>query len=133
VEVIVWPTEAKSLAQVEQWSRGVREQKPDLVVLAVPPTAAARTTEEYIRTLSWVLNWSLSFGVAEWDCVALLPSVFEATAPPRGPREALAESLLTDLTRHVVEGQDIGWLERRPEDARPANELLVEWLQAQGR
>ena len=131
VEVISWPTAGKSLAELEAWSRTVREQKPDLVVLAVPSAATGHTAEEHIRSLSWVLNWSLSFGLAEWDCVALLPSVFETAPPPNVPREALAESLLTDLTRHVVAGQDIGWLERRPGDTRPPEALLGEWLKAQ--
>ena len=123
LEMMPWPVEGRTLAQIEKWSKAVRGMEPDLVVIAVPPDATAADEEAFIRSYSWVLNWSLSFGRREWDVVALMPSVFGA---PTG--QQLGDVLVTDLTRDVVRGQDIPWLERAPGDARPALELLDEWL-----
>ncbi len=131
IEMTLWPTEGASLAEIELWSKSVRGLTPDLVVIAVPREAAAPTEEAFIRSYSWVLNWSLGFGLRTWDCVALMPSVLEPATPTASAREQLAEALTTDLTRRVLAGQDIPWLDRQDGDARPAAELLAEWFAAQ--
>ncbi|TXT33703.1 MAG: G-D-S-L family lipolytic protein [Planctomycetota bacterium] len=64
VEVTAWPTEGKSLAQLEQAAQQtVRAMKPNLVVIAVPRTATADSDEQFVKSYSWVMNWSLSFGL----------------------------------------------------------------------
>jgi len=123
IETVVWPIEGQTLAEIEAWAKSVRGQKPDLVAIAVPADATAASEEAFIRSYSWVLNWSLSFGVREWDCVALMPSVFGAPAA-----QQLGDALVADLTRDVIKGQDIPWLERAAGDVRPAQELVSEWL-----
>jgi len=130
VQVTPWPVEGKSLVEIEReaQARGwptlnsvPPEQRPDLVVIAVPAGARADGDEQFYRSYSWILNWSLSFGRAEWDCVAILPSVAK---PELDHGERAAE----DFAREVVEAQDIGWLARADGDATPAADLLANWL-----
>jgi lysophospholipase L1-like esterase len=130
VEVTTWPVEGKSLAEIEReaQARGwpsldsaPPEKRPDLVVIAVRAGARADSDEQFYRSYSWVLNWSLSFGRAEWDCVAILPSVAK---PDLDHGERAAEG----FAREVVEAQDIGWLARADGDVTPAGELLARWL-----
>ena len=125
-KITTWPTEGQSLAQIEAWSKTVRDLRPDLVVVAVPATAAAASEEQFLRSYSWVLNWSLSFGYQEWDCIAILPSVAD---PMLSPTERAAETTALE----VIEGQDIGWLQRAPNDETPAGELLAKWFLSQAR
>lgn len=128
-EVIVtsWQTAGLPLAKLEAAAKTVRGQEPDLVVIAVPAAADAPTLEAFIASYTWVLNWSLSFGVAEWDGVALMPAVLD----PSAQAGDFATGVREGLTREVLAGQDIGWLDRQPGDTRPAAELLAEWLAAQ--
>jgi lysophospholipase L1-like esterase len=124
VKVTPWPVSGKSLAEIEQHAKEVRKMTIDLVVIAVPPDADADTVESYIRSYSWVLNWSLSFGYQEWDCIALPPSV---TTP----------KLSTDveerdrIARKLIGAQDLGTVTRQDGDDRPAEALLLEWLREQ--
>ena len=140
VQVTKWPTEGKSLEQIEHDSRYVvgRERlaahsecdPPHLVVLAIPAEAqalgeasgVALTEEQFIRSYSLILNWSQSFAVAEWDCIAVLPSVANAGLSGVGPA---GES----LAREIIRGQDIGMVERITGDTSSATALLTEWLQ----
>lgn len=130
--VTKWPAEGQSLAQIEAQAKDrgwwflrekPAEERPTLVVIAVPPTALAETDEAFYRSYSWILNWSLSFGAPEWDCIVLLPSL---TAPDLDAGERAAEA----FARYVVEAQDIPWLARAEGDGRPAAELLADWLRA---
>ena len=103
---------------------------PHLVVLAIPAEAqalgeasgVALTEEQFIRSYSLILNWSQSFAVAEWDCIAVLPSVANAGLSGVGPA---GES----LAREIIRGQDIGMVERITGDTSSATALLTEWLQ----
>lgn len=115
VDVTPWPTDGKSLAELEQAAQQlVRAAKPDLVILAVPANAAAATDEEFARSYSWIMNWSLSFGHQEWDCVVVHPSV---VAPdinvPRG-----------DLVRQLVRAQDLTLIDRPAGERSPAEVLF---------
>jgi len=123
VNVVCWPTKGKSLGELEAFAKGVREQKSDLVVIAVPADVGMDDTERFVRSYFWVMNWSLSFGRAERDVVAVLPSVTRpANRPGQGGTEALA--------RRIVLAQDIGFVERSPGDNRPADQILLGWLRA---
>ena len=78
VEIVPWPTEGKSLLELEADAKSrVRALVPDLVVVAVPGGAEAAGDEEFIRSFAWILNWSLSFGTQEWDCIVVHPDVFD--------------------------------------------------------
>jgi hypothetical protein len=98
--------------------------KPDLVVFAVPPSATAPDFASYYRGYTWVLNWSLSFGLAEWDAFAVLPEVAQ-------PQLTAAEQERAAWALEVVMGQDIPYLARPEGSQVQAAELLRDWLQGQ--
>lgn len=122
VEVTAWPTEDKSLAELEQAANNtVRAMKPDLVVIAVPRTAAADSDEQFVKSYSWVMNWSLSFGHAEWDCFVVHPSV--AAPGPAVPRD--------HLVRQLVQAQHLSLVDRAADDNASAEDVLARWLARQ--
>ncbi len=122
VEITAWPTEAKTLAQLEQAAQQtVRALKPNLVVIAVPRTASADSDEQFVKSYSWVMNWSLSFGHQEWDCVVVHPSV--ASPGPIAPRD--------DLVRQLVRAQHLSLVDRAADNAASAEDVLTKWLDQQ--
>jgi lysophospholipase L1-like esterase len=132
LRVTVWDAEQRSLAAIEEkakeigWWRfrnGNEAEAPDLVVVAVPTGAMAPSEEQFYRSYTWILNWSLSFGKRGWDCIAVLPSV---TTPELTPAQTIAEKRALE----VIQGQDIPWLRRATSDARPTDELLASWLES---
>ena len=124
VEVTTWPTEGKSLVELEQTAKGlVRPMKPDLVVLAIPANATAASEEEFLRAYSWIMNWSLSFGLQEWDCVVVHPSVLNPEADPQ--RSA--------LIRRLVRAQHLELIDRVENDASSAEDLIRKWIDARGK
>jgi acyl-CoA thioesterase I len=132
LQVTAWDAEQKSLAAIEErakeigWWRfrnGSEAEAPDLVVVAVPAGAMAPSEEQFYRSYTWILNWSLAFGKPGWDCVAVLPSV---ATPELAPAQRIAENRALE----VIQGQDIPWLRRGPGDATPAAELLTRWLES---
>ena len=133
VEVTAWDVSGKSLAEIEAsakergWFRFYSKQggeKPDLVIVALPATALAPGDEQFYRSYTWILNYALSFGPSEWDLFAALPSVAE-------PELDAAGRTAENLALAVIQGQDVGWLARKPNDNTPAAELLVAWLRSQ--
>ena len=116
VEVTTWPTEGKTLAELEQEAKTlVRPMKPDLVLLAIPGNATAASDEEFLRSYSWIMNWSLSFGLQEWDCVAIHPSVVQPeTTAPR-----------SDFIRQLVRAQDLTLIERLSGDQSSPEMLFI--------
>jgi lysophospholipase L1-like esterase len=132
LRVTAWDAEHKSLAAVEEmakdigWWRfrnGTAAEAPDLVVVAVPTGAVAPSEEQFYRSYTWILNWSLSSGKLGWDCIAVLPSV---ATPELTPAQRIAENRALE----VIQGQDIPWLRRGSGDARPVAELLASWLES---
>lgn len=123
VNVTVWATAGKSLPQLETDAKTVRERRPDLVVIVVPQSATASNIEDYLHAYTWVLNWSLSFGHQEWDCVVLTPSVFGEPAPTTA-----SEALRQAVGEQVLAGQGLAWLRRGADDKREALPLVTEWL-----
>jgi len=124
VKVTTWPTAGQSLREIEQAARKVRGMNMDLVVVAVPASAGVATTEEFHRSFSWVLNWSLSFGYQQWDCIAIPPSTEQ-------PRLATKEAGRDRLMRRLIAAQDLSSVNRAAGDAAPAEELLIRWLRGQ--
>ena len=103
VEVVVWPTAGKSLADIERSSKdSVRAMKPDLVIIAVSAGLTAATDEEFFRAYSWIMNWSLSFGHQEWDCLVVHPSV--VTPDSQDPKQ--------ELIRQLVKAQELTLIDR---------------------
>ncbi len=119
VELTPWPTEGKSLAELEQAAKQiVRAMKPDLVIIAVPAAATAVTDEEFFRLYSWIMNWSLSFGHQEWDCLVVHPSV----VTPDGP------NLRAVLIRQLVKAQELMLIDRPTGEAAAAEAIFAKAL-----
>ncbi|WP_010586897.1 SGNH/GDSL hydrolase family protein [Schlesneria paludicola] len=119
VEVTTWTTEGKTLATLEQEAKtNVRAQKPDLVILAVPRSARAETNEQFVHSFSWIMNWSLSFGHQEWDCVIVHPLV--ASAETTGTQD--------DLIRRLVKAQHLELIDRTTDEKTTTAELFSSWL-----
>lgn len=124
LEISPWPTAHKTLAELEQDAQGrVRAMRPDLVLLSVPRTARSDSQEAFIRHYAWIMNWSLSFGAQEWDCVVVHPSVVD----PDHPDEEHDQ-----LIRRLVRAQDLTLIDLPAKDPRSAAELLADWFGNQG-
>ena len=118
-EVISWQVAGKTLPEIETDAQArVRPLKPDLVVIAVPRSAAADAPEQFIRSYAWIMNWSLSFGTAEWDCVVVHPSVNEPDKTGEND----------DLMRQLVRAQDLTLIDRGQDDRRETTAILVDRL-----
>ncbi|MFO1006166.1 MAG: GDSL-type esterase/lipase family protein [Planctomycetaceae bacterium] len=120
VEVTPWPVEGKTLPELETIAnQTVRAMRPNLVVLAVPRSASAESDEQFVKSYSWVMNWSLSFGQTEWDCIVLHPAV--ASPTESAPRD--------DLMRKLVKAQDLHLIDRVAGDESSAADLLSRWIE----
>ncbi len=131
VEVSAWDVAGQKIAAIEQMAKAeVRTRKPDLVIVAVPADSSEgelRTNEQmqtFHRSYSWVLNWSLSFGHQEWDCIAMAPSL---------ELSELREDQLpiNRLIQRLIRAQHLDGPVRKAGDRRPAKQLLQEWLRQQ--
>ena len=133
LEIVKWETAGQTVAQIEAQAKaqgwmGMRDHpelpKPDLVVFAVPPAATAPDFAPFYRSYTWVLNWSLSFGVAQWDAFVVLPEVAQ-TQLTAEEQERAAWAL------EVATGQDLPYLVRPQGSQADAATLLTEWLRGQ--
>ena len=67
------------------------------------------------------MNWSLSFGVQQWDVVVTLPSAAKpALSKEKSRHEALALRL--------IKAQDLSMITRPTGDTSPLLEVLSTWL-----
>ena len=121
LQVTVWPVKDRSLDAMVEWAKGIRAQKPNLVVLSVPADAAAKDEETFIRTYNWILSWSAAYDSAQWDVLPILPTVTAQPTPGQLQRVALAQK--------VIPGVDVEYVDRKAGDARSARELLRDWIQ----
>ena len=126
ITMTTWPVRDLPLNDIAEWAKRIRDMPPDLVAVAVPADAAAADDVQYIRSYDWVLNWSLAFATQTWDTFVIMPTV---TAPHLGP-EARHR---TELTRRVVIGKDIGYIERPPRSQASAEFLVRRWFKARQR
>jgi lysophospholipase L1-like esterase/pimeloyl-ACP methyl ester carboxylesterase len=120
LELHVWPMHEQSLVQAEEHARqAARAMKPNLVVLTFPEPKS-ESEEQQIHSISWIMNWSLSFGVQEWDCVAVEPAVL------RGQKNPSFDDLVSRLVhaQHlpVIDGHAVG---------DDLNQKVTGWFQRQ--
>jgi len=126
LELFEWPVAGQSLAQIEQYAQEtVRRQKPDLVIVAVPIEAYTvdgrpLDHEPFVRSYSWIMNWALSFGTREWDCLIVHPAVACNVAAAPHPHD--------DLVRRLVRAQDLSLIDRGPNDASSTETLFRQWM-----
>ena len=122
VEVTTWPVAGKSLAQLEQDAKDlVRAMKPDLVVLSIPANAVAENDEQRVHAISWLMNWSLSFGHQEWDCLVVHPNVVDPGT----------DSSQASVIRKLVHAQHLELIDRQAGDVSDAETIVRAWFQAQ--
>lgn len=116
LEIVTWKVADQTLPQIERDAQArVRALRPDLVIIAVPRSASAPSKEAFVHSYSWVMNWSLSFGRKEWECVVVHPSV--ADAEHNDPE-------FDELVRKLVRAQDLELVDRKAGDKQSAAELL---------
>jgi hypothetical protein len=125
VTPVAWPVGGQSLAQIEAWAKGIRQQAGRvLVVGSFSPEAVlcGPNEEAFVRQAAWVACYALAFGRREWDVVFVAPA---ATAAVALTPEQSAGAV---LVREMVEAHDLVWLE--PAGADPAARLgaLRDWL-----
>jgi lysophospholipase L1-like esterase len=124
VTVTPWPTDGQSMVQIEESAKKVRTMAMDLVLIAVPASAAAGGPEDFHKHYAWIMNWSLSFGPQQWDVVVLPPS----TARPELTAD---EQQHEDLARRLIQAQDLNMISRPKGDTTPLPDLLTKWISAQ--
>jgi len=120
LDIVKWEVSDRTLPQLDQDAKErVRALHPDLVVIAVPRTAKSTSREELIRSYSWVMNWSLSFGLKEWECVVVHPAVADPDHP---------DAEYDTLVRQLVKAQDLHLIDRKEGDKRTTAEILAAGL-----
>jgi hypothetical protein len=124
VTVTSWATEGQSMAQIEEAAKKVRAMAVDLVLIAVPASAAFNGPEDFHQHYAWIMNWSLSFGPQQWDVLALPPSTAK-------PELTANEQQHEALARRLIMAQDLNMIARSPGDTTPLPDLLAKWMTAQ--
>lgn len=120
ITVEAWTTENLSQAEIEHSAKvRVRSLKPDLVLIAVPRSAASANDDTFVSSYAWIMNWSLNFAPPTWDVVVVHPSVTDLTPAP-ADRD--------DLIRRLVNAQDLSLIDRPVNSNATAQEILLEWL-----
>lgn len=116
LEITTWKTADQTIVQLEQEAQArVRSLGPDLVVIAVPRSAKGANLEQFIHGYSWIMNWSLSFGHKEWECLVIHPDVADPEHPDKD---------FDALVRKLVRAQDLQLIDRQTGDKRPAAEIV---------
>lgn len=124
ITVTRWETDGKTLPALEQEAQQrVRKLKPTLVVIAVPGAAEAASQEEFLHSYTWIMNWSLSFGRREWDCVVLDPDVVGSSDGGE----------FAEFIPRLARAQDVYLLKRDVGSNEPAEKLFGDWLEQQGK
>lgn len=126
LEIAAWPTKDKSLAELHEAAKEVRGRnpKPDLVVVAIPLEVTpplSQPPEAGIENHSWTLNFALSFGVQDWDVLAVTPSVLK-------PELTAAEQDRDAFSRRMIFAQDLPLITRPAGSTDDAKTILTKWL-----
>ncbi|MEO8494657.1 MAG: GDSL-type esterase/lipase family protein [Planctomycetota bacterium] len=125
IELTKWPVARQTLAEISEWAKQIRGLQPDLVVPAIPADVSSPDNESFIRDYEWVLNWSFQFAGRPWDVVPVVPSVANNL-----PAES---QTFVDLARQIAIGKDVRFIDRSPDDARSAREIVHAWIAEQHR
>ncbi len=127
VEVRPWPTADQTLAQIEAAAKLIRSSPPDLVLVAIPAAllpSIESPPDDAIHAYTWILNWSLSFDVQQWDVVGIAPSVLNA---PQSPLDSQRDQ----FARRQILAQDLGLIARPDHNTDPPQQILEHWLRDQ--
>jgi hypothetical protein len=86
--------------------------------------ASTKSDLEFARSYGWVLNRSLSFGLGEWDVLALPRSLAQPVQTDQQSHQEL-------LVRRLILGRNLSPIVRRPKDDSSAEVLLSKWIKGQ--
>ncbi|MCB9875438.1 MAG: DUF2920 family protein [Planctomycetaceae bacterium] len=125
IEVVDWPVENQSLAEISNWAKQIRGMKPDLVVPSVPANVVFNEKGALVRDYEWVLNWSFQFAGRPWDVVPVLPSVAGKVSDE--------SQAVVDIMRQIATGKDVPFVDRAADDSRLHQELVEAWIAEQYR
>lgn len=117
-----WDVAGKSMAEIEESAKAIRDNPPDWVFIAVPLEAAAEDFDAFKRHFTWTMNYALSFGLQEWDVVAVPPSFIAPVEGASKERDGWSRSLIRAQDFELIDGGG------SPEAAEAA---LREWLRTQ--
>jgi lysophospholipase L1-like esterase len=126
VDVMRWETQGKTLSELHDSAKGIRQlaPKPDLVIVAIPLEVTPPLSEPEdpeIRDHSWILNFSLSFGVQEWDVIGVAPSVLHADLSEDGrSRDA--------FSRKMIVAQDLNLIVRPADSEESPQRIFERWF-----
>lgn len=126
VEVTAWETKDQTLAQLHESAKKVRElsPKPNLVVVAIPIGATPKLSNPAAADIehhNWVLNFALSFGIQEWDVIAISPSVLNAKLSDDDQDR-------DRFSRRMIFAQDLPLIARPEGSIDEAQAILAKWL-----
>ena len=126
IEVTPWVTADQTLQQLEQSASKIRATQPpyDLVIVAIPlavTPSRSSPPEAAVRSYSWILNWSLSFGLQQWDVIGITPSVLKATL-------SAEERHQDDFARQMISAQDLNIIARDATETATSQQIVEGWL-----
>ena len=122
IKATPWPIEGKTAAELMVTT--AREANADLVVVAVPLEITPRDELSCWQFYSRLLNNALSFNRQEWDVIVIPPSLTQA--------QLSAEDRRRDgVVRRVIAAQDLGSIDRMPNDTAEEVDLLTKWVKEQ--
>ncbi len=117
-----WEVAGKSMAEIEASAKAIRDNPPDWVFIAVPLEAEAADFDEFKRHFTWTMNYALSFGLQEWDVIAVPPSFIASVEGAGKERDGWSRSLIRAQDFALIDGGG---------SAEAAEASLREWLKKQ--
>lgn len=121
--VKTWPVDGKSLAEIEEAAKTIRDSPPDWVFIAVPLDAQSPDFEDFRRHYTWTMNYALSFGYQEWDVTAVPASFTEKV-------EGEADKERDQWAGRLIGAQDLDSIDRGG-SAEPPEAKLRTWIKEQ--
>lgn len=123
LKITPWEVAGKSLAEIEESARAIRDNPPDWVFIAVPHEAEAADFDAFKRHFTWTMNYALSFKLQAWDVTAVPPGFLRA---PSGKSEEERDG----WARTLIRAQDFDLISGGggPEQAEAS---LRAWLNGQ--
>jgi lysophospholipase L1-like esterase len=122
LKVTPWEVAGKSMAEIEESAKAIRDNPPDWVFIAVPAESEAADFDVFKRHFTWTMNYALSFGRQEWDVVAVAPSFMAPMEGAAKERDGWSRSLIRAQDFELIEGGG---------SAEAAENRLREWLKKQ--
>ena len=102
--IIPWEVAGKSMAEIEESAKSIRDNPPDWVVIAVPLEAEAADFDAFKRHFTWTMNYALSFKLQEWDVVAVPPSFIAPVDGAAKERDGWSRQLIRAQDFELIEG-----------------------------